>query len=112
MGVETLVNVIIAAQSIRDMPAVGSACLPFGLLCCLLLCVLYVLVRRPYAVVFALLLQVSKMGFWVCGSGGGSSSARYYLQVRRAKKGSLGYRVGRQRSFVHGVDSERHRPHI
>ena len=30
----------------------------------------------------------AKMGFWVCGSGGGSSRARYYLQVRRAKRGS------------------------
>ena len=29
-----------------------------------------------------------EMGFCVCGSGGGSSRARYYLQVRRAKRGS------------------------
>ena len=28
-----------------------------------------------------------EMGFWVCGSGGGSSRARNYLQVRRAKRG-------------------------
>ena len=27
-------------------------------------------------------------GFWVCGSEGGSSRARFYLQVRRAKGGS------------------------
>ena len=27
------------------------------------------------------------MGFWACGSGGGSSRARYYLQVRRTKRG-------------------------
>ena len=29
-----------------------------------------------------------EVGFWVCGSGGGSSRARYYLQVRRAKSDS------------------------
>ena len=27
------------------------------------------------------------MGFCACGSGGGSSRARYYLQVGRAKRG-------------------------
>ena len=32
-----------------------------------------------------------EMGFWVCGFGGGSSRARYYLQVRRAKRGSRRY---------------------
>ena len=31
-----------------------------------------------------------ELGFWVCGSGGRSSRARYYLQVRRAKRGSHG----------------------
>ena len=44
--------------------------------------------------VFALLFAVSsievEMGLCVCGSGGGSSRARYYLQVRRAKSGSPG----------------------
>ena len=29
-----------------------------------------------------------EMGFWVRGYGGGSSRARYYWQVRRAKRGS------------------------
>ena len=37
--------------------------------------------------VYAAVARV-EMGFWVCGFGGGSSRARYYLQVRRAKKGS------------------------
>ena len=29
-----------------------------------------------------------EMGFWVCRCGGGSTRARYYSQVRRAKRGS------------------------
>ena len=55
---------ILPAKSIRDMPAVWSACLLCGLLCCLLLRVLCGLVRWSYDVVFALLFQVSK---WVSG---------------------------------------------
>ena len=34
-----------------------------------------------------------EMGFWVCGSGGGSSRARYYLQVRRAKRDSHNFKA-------------------
>ena len=33
-------------------------------------------------------VSIVEMGFWVCGSGGDSSRARYYLQVSRAKRGS------------------------
>ena len=33
-------------------------------------------------------VSIVEMGFWVCGYGGGSSRARYYVQVRRAKRGS------------------------
>ena len=47
-----------------DMPAVWSAYLLCGLLCSLLLRVLFGVVRWSYAVVFALLVQVSK---WVSG---------------------------------------------
>ena len=70
------------------MPAVWSACLLRGLLCWLLLRVLCGLVPWSHAVVFALLFQQFEMGFWVCGSGGGSSRARYFLRVRRAKRGT------------------------
>ena len=81
-------STILPAKYIRDMPAEWSVCLLYGLLCCQLLRVLCGLVRWSYAVVFALLLfQVSKCVSW-CGSGGGSSRARHYLQVRRAKRGS------------------------
>ena len=55
---------ILPAKSIRDTPAVWSVCLLFSLLYCLLLRVLCGLVRSSYAVVFALLFQVSK---WVSG---------------------------------------------
>ena len=81
---------ILPAKSIRDVPAVWTACLPCGLLCCLLfLRVLCGLVRWS-KMLCGVCAAVSGfgMGFWVCGSGGGSSRARYYLQVRRAKRGS------------------------
>ena len=55
---------ILPAKSIKDMPAVWSACLLCGLLYCPILRVLCGLLRWSYAVVFALLFQVSK---WVLG---------------------------------------------
>ena len=68
-----------------------SACLLCGLLYCPILRVLCGLLRWSYALLFGFCAAVSsvEMGFEVCGSGGGSSRARYYLQVRRAKRGSL-----------------------
>ena len=60
-----------------------SACLLCGLMLC-------GLVRWSYAIVYSVCAAASsvKMGFYVCGSGGGSSCARRYLQVRRANRGS------------------------
>ena len=48
-----------------------------------------------------------EMGFWVCGFGGGSSRARYCLQVRGAKKGGrLGCNTSRATTFIGcGYDS-------
>ena len=66
-------KIILPAKSIRDMTTVWSEFLLCGVLRCLLLPVLCGLVRWSCAVVIALLFH----GFWVCGSGSGTSCARY-----------------------------------
>ena len=72
---------IVPAKSIRDVSAVWPA-------------VLSSLTRAvwPGAMVLScgVCAAISRveMGFGVCGSGGGSSRARYYLQARRAKRSS------------------------
>ena len=65
---------ILPAKSIRDMPAVWSACL-LCVVCVVCFCACYVAWcdGRMLCAVCAAVSSV-EMGFWVCGSGGGSRS--------------------------------------
>ena len=65
---------------------VWSAAAVCGLLCFLPLRVLCGLVRWSCVPWCLRRCFKCRNGFWVCGSGGGSSRARYYLQVRRAER--------------------------